>query len=140
VPGTSVTIDQSIDWFGTVRARAGMLFTSTVLAYVTGGLAYGGVKTNLGITSTTGVGTVSTALSSRTTHVGWTAGGGIEAMFGRNWSGKLEYLYMDLGTYDATVALAAPPIGVTTRSRVTDNVFRAGINYHLDPGPVIARY
>jgi outer membrane immunogenic protein len=74
-------------------------------------------------------------VSSRQTHAGWTIGGGIEAMFGGNWSGKLEYLYMDLGSFDNTVALAAPPIGAAISSRLTDNIFRAGINYHFSAGP-----
>ena len=75
------------------------------------------------------------SVSSRQTHAGWTIGGGIEAMFGGNWSGKLEYLYMDLGSFDNTVALAAPPIGAAISSRLTDNIFRAGINYHFSAGP-----
>jgi len=30
------------------------------------------------------------------TRVGWTVGTGIEMKFSLNWSGKLEYLYMDI--------------------------------------------
>jgi outer membrane immunogenic protein len=142
--GTAVSISQQIEWFGTFRARAGMLFAPSVLGYVTGGLAYGSVKTDLGLTSTianTLAGTpVAAAASASTTHAGWVIGAGIEAMFAQNWSGKLEYLYMDLGTYSNTVALAAPPIGVQVNSRITDNIFRAGINYHFSAGPVVARY
>ena len=135
--GTTVTMEQTIEWFGTFRARAGMLVTPSVLAYVTGGLAYGSVKTDLGISVPAGV---AAASSSSTTRAGWTIGAGLEAMFARNWSGKLEYLYVDLGSFDSTVALAAPAISATVHSRVTDNIFRAGINYHFDPGPVVARY
>jgi outer membrane immunogenic protein len=32
-------MDQKIEWFGTVRARAGFLAAPTVLLYATGGLA-----------------------------------------------------------------------------------------------------
>ena len=36
-------------------------------------------------------------VSSQTqTRGGWTAGGGVEATINRNWSIKLEYLYVDL--------------------------------------------
>lgn len=139
--GTGVAMDQSIEWFGTLRARAGMLLSPSVYAYVTGGLAYGSVKTGLAIASFTPNGTVVGALgSTSTTHAGWTVGAGIEALFARDWSAKLEYLYIDLGTFDNTIALVTPSIAATVRSRVTDNVFRFGINYHFNPGPVVARY
>jgi outer membrane immunogenic protein len=139
--GTGVAMDQSIQWFGTLRARAGMLFSPSVYAYVTGGLAYGSVKTDLAIASFTPNGTlVGAAASSSTTHAGWTVGAGIEALFSNNWSGKLEYLYMDLGTFDNTIALTTPAIAASIRSRITDNIFRAGINYHFPAGPVVARY
>ena len=39
--GSSHTFRQELDWFGTVRARLGFLVSPTMLAYVTGGLAYG---------------------------------------------------------------------------------------------------
>jgi outer membrane immunogenic protein len=139
--GTGVAIDQRLDWFGTVRGRGGLLVTPSVLAYVTGGLAYGSVRTDASLASFTAAGLATSGTSSsRQTHAGWTVGGGIEALFGSNWSGKLEYLYMDLGTFNSAIALATPPIGVTTSSRFTDNVFRAGINYHFSAGPVVARY
>jgi len=146
IAGTSLTVDQKIEWFGTFRARAGLLVTPSVLAYVTGGLAYGSVKTDmtLGGFSTAGAPLFASSSASKV-QAGWTAGGGLEAKFARNWSGKLEYLYMDLGTFNGTVALAPPPattpaIGANISSRVTDHIFRAGINYHFDAGPVVARY
>jgi len=139
--GTGLAIDQRLEWFGTARARGGLLVTPSVLAYVTGGLAYGSVKTDAALASFTPAGLAVTGVSSsKTTHAGWTVGGGIEALFGSNWSGKLEYLYMDLGTFGSAVVLAAPAVGATTSSRFTDNIFRAGINYHFSAGPVVARY
>jgi outer membrane immunogenic protein len=44
--GTNVALDQSLEWFGTVRGRAGLLATPQVLLYGTGGLAYGSIKTS----------------------------------------------------------------------------------------------
>ena len=139
--GTGLALDQRLEWFGTFRARAGLLVTPSVLAYVTGGLAYGSLKTDAALTSFTPLGVAVTGLSSsKETHAGWTVGGGLEAKFGSNWSGKLEYLYMDLGSFDNTVALVTPAIGATIDSRITDHVFRAGINFHFSAGPVVARY
>ncbi|MBM3654705.1 MAG: porin family protein, partial [Alphaproteobacteria bacterium] len=40
---------RSLDYIGTVRGRLGWLFMPTLLAYGTGGLAYGGVTANVSI-------------------------------------------------------------------------------------------
>jgi outer membrane immunogenic protein len=39
--GSVLSLQQKLEWFGTLRGRAGMLVTPNWLAYVTGGLAYG---------------------------------------------------------------------------------------------------
>src|SRR5262245_2690417 len=44
--GTALSVTHKLEWFGTVRARAGMLFTPSTLVYVTGGFAYGSVKSS----------------------------------------------------------------------------------------------
>jgi outer membrane immunogenic protein len=73
--------------------------------------------------------------------VGWTVGAGLEASLGGNWTGKIEYLYMDFGKYTtgATLLLNAPPSRVDLASKVTDNILRVGVNYRFG-GPVVARY
>ena len=64
------------------------------MLYGTAGLAYGELKGEF------------LGLEENKTLVGWTAGAGIEYGFTQNWSAKLEYLYMDLGsrTYSITGA------------------------------------
>ncbi len=65
-PGTFVpgTFDNNLsDWFGTVRARAGVAF-DRVLIYATGGLAY------------------------TDNYTGWVAGGGVEWALPVNWFGS----------------------------------------------------
>ena len=140
--GTAVTLNQQIEWFGTFRARAGLLVTPSILAYVTGGLAFGSIASDGAMTSVNPNGAVvAAAFSSKSTNAGWTVGGGIEAHLGGNWTGKAEYLYIDLGSVSNTVALAAPTnIGARINSRITDHVARIGLNYHFSPGPVVARY
>jgi outer membrane immunogenic protein len=74
--------------------------------------------------------------------LGWTVGGGVEAALGRsNWSVKLEYLYMDLGSFSDTVTFATtfPAVNVRFNSYVTDHIARVGLNYRFG-GPVVARY
>ena len=61
------------------------------------------------------------------TKFGWTAGGGVEYSLDRNWSAKVEYLHLDLGT----ASLFSAASGASTLSvPVTDDLVRAGINYH----------
>jgi outer membrane immunogenic protein len=141
--GTSLALEQSLEWFGTVRGRAGFLATPRVLLYATGGLAYGSLKTTGTIAGFNPNGGALLAVGSNSdTRVGWTVGAGVEAMITGNWSGKLEYLYMDLGrtnNFAALTLLPAAPIGVNLTSRFTDNILRAGINYKFG-GPVVAKY
>jgi outer membrane immunogenic protein len=144
--GSAATVDQKLEWFGTFRGRAGVAVTPSVLLYATGSAAYGTIKTDLGLAGFTPAGTpVAVAGSSSDTRFGWTVGGGIEAMFASNWSAKIEYLYVDLGKISSTAIFptaAGVPLGVSLNSRITDNIVRAGINYHFSagPGPVVARY
>lgn len=100
-------------WLGTVRGRVGyaMGASGTILPYLTGGLAYGGVKTSAdGLGSTT------------STKAGWTLGGGVEAAISGPWTAKVEYLYVDLQNTGA-------PSGSTSRFRT--NEVRGGINYRF---------
>jgi outer membrane immunogenic protein len=126
-------LSQKIDWFGTVRGRAGVLVSPKVLLYVTGGLAYGQVN------SSETIGTaVPSAFSNSITNVGWTVGAGIEGAIGGNWTAKLEYLYVDLGTVSSAYTLPSTNV-ISYSSRVTDNVLRVGLNYKFG-GPVVAKY
>ena len=137
-PAVPVTLNQKIDWFGTVRGRVGILATPQVLFYATGGLAYGEVATNATI------GAALSPFSATDTKAGYTVGAGIEGAIGGNWTAKLEYLYVDLGRVSGSFATAIPALGGGTlasnySSRITDNVLRVGVNYKFT-GPVIARY
>ena len=129
VTGTSIAFDQSLEWFGTARLRGGWLASSRTLLYVTGGLAYGGLKTSAAIAGVNGNGIALTAAGSTTdTRVGWTIGAGVEGMITQNWTAKLEYLYMDLGGFrSGTVSLV--PIAPA-----------ALIAAYKFGGPVVAKY
>jgi outer membrane immunogenic protein len=127
-----VSLSQKIDWFGTVRARAGVLVSPKVLLYVTGGLAYGEVDSN----ETIGV---LPGLSTNNTNVGWTVGAGIEGVVAGNWTAKLEYLYVDLGTVSGSFTPVVGGVTSSYSSRITDNVLRVGLNYKFG-GPVVAKY
>jgi outer membrane immunogenic protein len=132
--GTSLTTSQKLEWLGTARGRVGLLISPTALGYITGGLAFGSVNT----TGTLGgfnlaQAPVSTAFSGSRTNAGWTIGTGLEArLAGTNWTAKVEYLYIDLGEFNKSVAQAPAtgvPIGGDMTSRVTDSLIRVGGNY-----------
>jgi outer membrane immunogenic protein len=133
-PIDALSIQQQIDWFGTLRGRIGTLATPSWLLYVTGGLAYGEIKTASALTGLNGNGVASTvAASLTTTRAGWTVGLGVEGRINDNWSAKAEYLYVDLGTVNTVIVntATAPPLLAASSSKVTDNIFRVGINYRF---------
>ena len=138
----------ALQYFGTVRGRIGYLVTPTLLAYGTGGVAYGGVSYNATTTSIELNGGVNNWVAIGNTHnnatlVGFTVGGGLEWMLMPNWSVKAEYLYYNLGKSNATTVSTLVPVAeaadasqvyrVSTLSRnMNGNLFRAGVNYHFD--------
>jgi outer membrane immunogenic protein len=154
-PAFAETVDERVEWFGTVRARLGYLPANNLLAYVTGGFAYGRVKhtgsyvnTGAGALSITGLpggfgvhcapGATCFAGSSSGTATGWTAGGGFEYALWNNFTLKAEYLYVSLESKSLTqTALAASIPGETPASfnanygRTVINVARIGLNYHF---------
>jgi outer membrane immunogenic protein len=142
VAGSSLTLDQHLEWFGTLRGRIGVLATPRVLFYGTGGLAYGSIKTTGALTSFNGFGVAVTSVASNSdVRVGWTVGAGIEGKITNNWSAKLEYLYMDFDSFRAGSFTTAPVValGANVDTRFHDHILRAGLNYTFG-GPVVARY
>ena len=123
-PAAFQTYSQKIDWFGTARARVG-LASGPVLSYVTGGYAYGHVSTS----STAALGGVTAVGTQSQTRGGYVIGSGVEAQLGGNWTGKIEYLYVDLGTQRTAGVIAGVPF--TGSSKIQDHVFRAGVNYQF---------
>src|SRR5262249_56647058 len=114
---------QKLEWFAPLRGRLGAAATPDAVAYVTGGLAVGEVMTAGTVFGFDGNGSpVNTIVSSHNTKAGWTLGGGLEGRLAGNWTAKIEYLYLDLGT---VTTIPAPTPGATTavafNSRIADN-------------------
>jgi outer membrane immunogenic protein len=123
LPGLNANFNQKLDWFGTVRGRVGIA-TGPVLTYVTAGWAYGNVKTTL----TETIGTTA-AFSSNQNRGGWTVGSGLEASLGGNWTGKIEYLWINLGDRLDTFTLNGFDQAMSTDIR--QQIFRVGLNYRI---------
>jgi outer membrane immunogenic protein len=64
-------------------------------------------------------------------QVGWAVGAGGEYALTNNWSVKLEYLYIDLGSmsYIDVGAIGVPRSALTTTIDTAQNVIRVGLNY-----------
>lgn len=135
---------EKLEWFGTVRGRLGYLTTPNVLVYATGGFAYGELRRDdnyiysgfLFCNSPPAGAGACTPQSGSASAIkpGWTAGAGAEMKLWGNWSGRIEYLYMELeglGTSTFTLTSGNPtPIFLTTTSHAfTDNILRVGLDY-----------
>ena len=102
-------------WFGTIRGRAGYTFAN-VMFYGTAGLAFGELRGE------------TFGLPESHTSAGWTVGVGTEFALapmglGSNWTGKIEYLYVDLSSNPFSIT------GVSNAYRFGE--IRAGVNYHF---------
>ena len=102
-------------WLATVRGRLGYA-ADRFMPYVTGGLALGDINASL-----------PGFAGGSTTNAGWTVGGGIEFAIVGHWTAKAEYLYVDLGNFNCSLACGA----VTQNVSFTANVFRGGVNYRF---------
>jgi outer membrane immunogenic protein len=80
--GNAAQCETKNTWLGTLRGRIGYA-ADRVLFYGTAGGAYGNIEAGVN-------GLVTSS------EPGWTAGAGIEAAFGDNWTARVEYLYVDL--------------------------------------------
>jgi outer membrane immunogenic protein len=114
--GIAVSSEAKVPWFGTARGRVGYAFDS-FMVYATGGAAWSNLKVSASALGAT--------VSTETTKMGWTAGGGVEWMFMPRWSMKAEYLYIDSGTTSLTIA------GLTASGKLKDSIGRIGVNYHF---------
>jgi high affinity Mn2+ porin len=118
---TPAPFNTTFDYFSAVRGRLGYAFGGW-LPYVTGGAAWGQTHVNIN-------GMEDSILSIRAEpHLGWTAGVGVELALGGNWSGKVEYEYIDLGhrTYGLS-DVGLPDLRVDPKIHVV----KAGLNYRL---------
>jgi outer membrane immunogenic protein len=139
----------ALRWFGTARARLGWTVWPTTLVYATGGFAYGRVNSHLGF-GTVASNTVGTAVNfDDQYHYGWTVGVGAEAKIAQNFTAKLEYLYVDLGsadyafnniagTFNGTIPAVA---NYAWKQNVQLHVVRLGLNYQFNwYETVVAKY
>ena len=120
-PGITASGFNRLPWFATMRGRAGIVVDQW-LVYGTGGLALTQMKTSGNAT----LGGTPVSLDMSEPQAGWVIGGGIEtALWGTNWTAKIEYLHFD------SIDFTLPAAGAVTRSHATNDVVRLGVNYRF---------
>jgi outer membrane immunogenic protein len=120
------TATSSIEWLTQFSGRTGFAVDHT-LFYVKGGVAAGQAKDGMiftvpGFPATQDGGTKSNLL------VGWVGGAGVEHYFAPNWSAKLEYNYVDLGSTTDTYSV---PVNTSFRETISHKlqIVKVGANY-----------
>jgi len=128
----------TVENLGTVALRAGHAWDRSLI-YVKGGAAWAYEVYRLFNASVPGEPLLASATDTRW---GWMVGVGYEYAFAGNWSAKIEYDYLGLGTERITV-VSVP--GVTPPSRAFDvrqdiSLIKVGINYRFGRPAVGAKY
>jgi outer membrane immunogenic protein len=163
VPGAgggfyAASTSASSNYLATLRARLGVAVTPSLLAFATGGAAISDVNASQSIyfnnpptialqisLPVTGPGGGFNAGAVSGARLGWTLGGGLEWMFARQWSARVEFLHTDFGVRNVQSAYLAPDGTIWTvnhRFRRNAEILRVGLDYHFDwgAGPVVAAY
>ncbi|HUH85151.1 MAG TPA: outer membrane beta-barrel protein [Stellaceae bacterium] len=126
------TAQDHLDWFGTARARLGVVPCTNLLIYGTGGFALGSVddRATLDFNPAT-AGTFAGARSS--VQGGWSAGGGGEYRLTPQLSIKAEYLHLDLGTNPVRLLdpVHFPGSFVSYRFSHVQDIARVGMNWRF---------
>lgn len=110
------------DFFTTIRGRLGFACGSW-LFYGTGG--------GIGVNYETGIDDNNEGVHGHADDFtwGWTAGGGIEKMFGCHWSIKVEYLRFELEKQDFHAFWSETGTNYRFNGNTEGNIVRAGLNY-----------
>jgi outer membrane immunogenic protein len=144
---TTATADQRLRYFGTLRARVGFtpVLYPTLLLYLTGGLAYGGLNSSTSVAQVNPVNCAGCVITPGTgsesvIRTGWTVGGGFDYLLAGDWSVRAEYLYFNLGSTNYSLASLSQSaggaifttVGVTsTTGDYKGNLIRVGLNYRF---------
>lgn len=92
--GGSFNAETELDYYGRVIGRLGYAEGNTMF-YGFGGLAWGDVTTTFRFLN------IAEVAEAETSHVGWTAGVGLEHAFNDRFSVRIEYAHVDLGEESA---------------------------------------
>ena len=142
-PGTVLNLNSKIDWFGTLRGRAGVV-VDNLLLYVTGGAAFADIKHTWTVTDPINA---TESFSSDANRWGFVVGGGAEWALTETYSVKAEALYLKFTEQTVSGFSPAGAPGGNVDFDLQDSIFvaRLGLNvkfgdYGWGKGPVTAKY
>lgn len=113
---------RSMDWLATTVGRLGLAY-DRVLLYGLGGVAWADVDTRVGIAGFP-------LFSGSETHVGWTAGFGVEWALSDLVSARIEYAHIDLGSETHNLSFGGER-SIPDKVDVEMDTVRVGINVKL---------
>jgi len=140
IGGNTLQLQSDNNWIATAAARFGYA-VDRALFYVKGGGGWVQHNSLTIVNWTTGASI--TGFNDNNSQSGWLVGGGIEWAAYYNWTVKIEYDYLGLGSRTITVPVTAPFLAGDTFSTGNRNVqeVKLGFNYLFNwGGPVVARY
>lgn len=120
------------DWLATVSGRIGGVVADRTLLYVKGGGAW--MNTTHSASAPGGIGGGGAGLTQLTsvesTSWGWLLGMGVEYMFAKNWTGFLEYNYIDFDKKNEAFAIGAPAVATVNADLKNKlSIAKVGVNY-----------
>jgi outer membrane immunogenic protein len=131
----TASMESRMFWFGTLRARAGVVVHQDWLLYATGGFAYARIEHTLS-DDCVGCGNSPFNLgpftqSNTGMKTGWTVGGGMEFLRDARWRLRAEALYVDLGSDTHSYVIVTPSATATAVAKWDDQfwVARLGLSY-----------
>jgi opacity protein-like surface antigen len=131
----AVDLKTRTDWLATATARIGMVTNDRWLTYVKGGIAAAHDQHSLSLA----MDPLSADLAGSRIHTGFVIGAGVEYAFASNWSAKLEYNYVELGSDKAVLEgnINVPPMAgpyyLSSTIEQTMQIAKIGVNYRFAP-------
>lgn len=127
-PGTVLTLEDRVNWFGTARLRGGLVVDNLML-YVTGGLAFANVRHNFTVNDPA----ATESFSADRTRWGVVGGVGAELAWTNKWSVKAESLYHQFSEVSSSGFSANGAQTVHFDNQDSIWVTRIGLNYRWAP-------
>jgi outer membrane immunogenic protein len=114
-----ITANTEIDWYATATARLGYASGKT-LFYGFGGAAWADVKDSVKVAGFS-------IYEDESSHLGWTAGLGIEHAISDRFIVRVEYSHVDLGEETTTIGIG--PLSFDKTSEVEFDAIKVGASY-----------
>lgn len=130
----TTTGSNTLDWYASAVGRVGFTPIDRFMVYGKGGVAFGGITNTANVTLAGPVPLNAAAIGSfGDSHVGWTAGGGVEYAVMHNLIFGVDYSYLNFGDSSANfgATVAKTPVLFTAMHADDFHIVKARLNYKL---------